>query len=55
MNVQSVSVNDSYIQFRTMNNALYAAKAGGMEDSSSPIQAGDINIKANVSVVFEMD
>ena len=55
VNVQSVSANDSYIQFRTMNNALYAAKVGGVEDSSSPIQAGDINIKANVSVVFEMD
>ncbi len=55
VNIQSVSANDSFVEFRTLNNAMYAAKAADSVGASSPIQAGDISVKANVSVVFEMN
>ncbi len=54
IDVQSVSANDSYIEARTVNNALFTAKMADAS-ASSPIQAGDINVKANVSVNFEMN
>lgn len=55
VNVQSVNASDSYIEHRILNNALYSTKAADAVGESSPIQAGDINIKANVSIVFEMN
>ena len=56
VNVQSVSANNSYVEARTYNNALYAASLKSADaGASSPIQAGDISVKANVNIVFEMN
>lgn len=56
VNVVSVNSNNSYIEARTFNSLMYArATANGAVDASSPIQAGDISVKANVSIVFEVN
>lgn len=56
VNVQSVSANNSYVEARTYNNAFYAASLKSADaGASSPIQAGDISVKANVNIVFEMN
>lgn len=56
VNVQSVSANNSYVEARSYNNAMYTAlKAADSAGASSPIQAGDISVKANVNIVFEMN
>ena len=54
VNVVSVNTGSTYIEAKNFNNALYmrAADATGV---TSPIQSGDISVRANVSVVFEMN
>ena len=54
VNVGSVNTGSTYIEAKNFNNAMYmrAADATGV---TSPIQSGDISVRANVSVVFEMN
>ena len=54
VNVVSVNTGSTYIEAKNFNNAMYmrAADATGV---TSPIQSGDISVRANVSVVFEMN
>lgn len=55
-NVVNVNSNNSYIEARTFNSLMYAKSAdAGIGGVSSPIQAGDISVKANVSIVFEIN
>ncbi|MDM8142750.1 SIMPL domain-containing protein [Megamonas hypermegale] len=56
VNVVSVNSNNSYIEARTFNSMMYAKAADSAAvGASSPIQAGDISVKANVSIVFEIN
>ena len=56
VNVVSVNSNNSYIEARTFNSMMYAKAAdSAAAGASSPIQAGDISVKANVSIVFEIN
>lgn len=56
VNVVSVNSNNSYIETRTFNSMMYAKAADSAAvGTSSPIQAGDISVKANVSIVFEIN
>lgn len=56
VNVVSVNFNNSYIEARTFNSMMYAKAADSAAvGASSPIQAGDISVKANVSIVFEIN
>lgn len=56
VNVVSVNSNNSYIEAKTFNSLMYArAAADSAVGASSPIQAGDISVKANVSIVFEIN
>ena len=56
VNVVSVNSNNSYIEARTFNSMMYAKAADSVAvGASSPIQAGDISVKANVSIVFEIN
>lgn len=54
INIVSVSEGNTYIQPRTINSAMYA-KANNLSDVSTPIQSGDINIKADITIVFEIN
>lgn len=54
VNVVSVNTGNTYVEAKNFNNAMYmrtADEAG----ATSPIQSGDISVRANVSVVFEMN
>lgn len=56
VNVVSVNSNNSYIEARTFNSMMYAKAADSAAvGASSPIQAGDISVKANISIVFEIN
>lgn len=56
VNVVSVNSNNSYIEAKTYNSLMYArASADSAAGASSPIQAGDISVKANISIVFEIN
>lgn len=56
VNVVSVNSNNSYIEARIFNSMMYAKAADSAAvGASSPIQAGDISVKANVSIVFEIN
>lgn len=55
VNVVSVNTGNTYIEARSLNNAMYMKADSALMDTSAPIQSGDINVKANVSVVFEMN
>ena len=56
VNVVSVNSNNSYIEARTFNSMMYAKAADSAAvGASSPIQAVDISVKANVSIVFEIN
>lgn len=55
VNVVSVNTGNTYIETRSLNNAMYMKADSAAMDTSSPIQSGDINVKANVSVVFEIN
>ena len=54
VNVVSVNTNNTYIETRNMNNAMYMKSSADMS-ASSPVQEGEINVRSNVSVVFEMN
>lgn len=56
VNVVSVNSNNSYIEARTYNSLMYAkASSDSAVGAAPPIQAGDINVRANVSIVFEIN
>lgn len=54
VNVVSVNTGNTYVEAKNFNNAMYmrTADAAG---ATSPIQSGDISVRANVAVVFEMN
>lgn len=54
INIVSVSEGNTYIQPRTINSSMYA-KANDFSTVSTPIQSGDINIKADITIVFEIN
>lgn len=54
INVVSVNTGNTYIEARNFSNAMYM-KAADATGVASPIQSGDISVRANVSVVFEMN
>ena len=54
VNVVSVNTGSTYIEAKNFNNAMYMRTADAT-GATSPIQSGDISVRANVSVVFEMN
>ncbi len=54
VNVVSVNTGSTYIEAKNFNNAMYM-RAADATGATSPIQSGDISVRANVSVVFEMN
>lgn len=54
INVVSVNTGNTYIEARNFSNAMYM-RAADATGATSPIQSGDISVRANVSVVFEMN
>lgn len=55
VDTKSINVSNSYMEPRTLNSALYMKSADAAGATSSPIQAGNINIKATVSATFIMN
>lgn len=54
VNVVSVDTGNTYVEAKNFNNAVYMRASDTVGDAA-PIQSGDISVKANVSVVFEMN
>lgn len=54
VNIVSVSEGNTYVQPKNVNRAMYM-KANDIADESTPIQSGDITIKSNITIVFEIN
>lgn len=56
INVVSISASNMYVANRQFNNAQLMKSAAAADTGAvSPISAGDVSVKANVSVVFEIN
>ena len=55
VDVKSIDISNASIEPRMLNSALYLKAGAGASDTSSPIQAGNINIKADVNATFTMN
>jgi uncharacterized protein len=51
--VLSLSLNHTHVRSPQLNMACFAKAAGG--ESAPPIEAGDVSIEANVSLVYEIE
>lgn len=55
VDVKSINVSNSYVEARTLNSAMYMKADMAGSAPTSPIQAGNINIKATVTATFIMN
>lgn len=56
VNVVSISASNTYVTNRQLNNAQFMKRAAAADTAAaSPISAGEVSVKASVSVVFEMN